>query len=120
MKFRSSNVAGFTHFGGDVTAQVNSSHGVQLSGGSTGGIVQAVGDDANITLTLRGAGTGNVAIGNSSSLPQVFSNAAVGSTAAVAGLGNIGGVAGPTSSAQVGWIKLFESSGGAAFIPYWK
>ena len=61
---RRSTSAEYTHFGGDVTAQVNSSHGVRLSGGSTGGIVAAVGDDTNVTLTLRGQGTGQVVIGS--------------------------------------------------------
>lgn len=61
---RRSTSAEYTHFGGDVTAQVNSSHGVRLSGGSTGGIVEAVGDDTNVTLTLRGQGTGQVVSGS--------------------------------------------------------
>jgi hypothetical protein len=65
MDYRSTNLR-FVHYGGDVTAAIESSHGVQLSGGSTGGIVQAVGDDANISLTVRGKGTGGVVIGNSS------------------------------------------------------
>lgn len=66
MERRSTNVVGFTHYSGDVTAQVGSSHGVRLSGGSTGGIVEAVGDDTNVSLTLRGQGTGRVIVGNSS------------------------------------------------------
>lgn len=65
MDRRSTNEIGYTHFGGDVTAQVNSSHGVRLSGGSTGGIVEAVGDDTNILLAIRGQGTGSVRIGAS-------------------------------------------------------
>lgn len=66
MNRRSTNDIGYTHFGGDVTAQVNSSHGVRLSGGSTGGIVEAVGDDTNVTLMLRGQGTGAI-VGQSTS-----------------------------------------------------
>ena len=54
----------FTHWQGDVTAQVGSSHGVRLSGGSTGGIVEAVGDDTNVSLLLRGQGTGIVTVGS--------------------------------------------------------
>jgi hypothetical protein len=38
MNNRSTNSA-FVHFGGDITSNVESSHGVQLSGGSTGGVV---------------------------------------------------------------------------------
>lgn len=64
MQFRSSN-SKFTHFGGDVVSNVDdSSHGVKLSGGSTGGVIEAVGDDDNITLTVRGKGTGNTIIGS--------------------------------------------------------
>jgi hypothetical protein len=66
MIFRSSNTSGYTHFGGDVVSNVESSHGVQLTGGSTGGIVQPVGDDTDITLKLLGKGAGGVVIGNSS------------------------------------------------------
>lgn len=67
MKYRSSNADGrFVHYGGDVVSNVESSHGVMLYGGSTGGKVIPVGDDANISLTLEGKGTGGVKIGNSS------------------------------------------------------
>jgi hypothetical protein len=66
MEFRSTN-ARFVHYGGDVVSNIESSHGVKLSGGSTGGLIEPVGDDANITLTIAGKGTGGVVIGNSSS-----------------------------------------------------
>lgn len=66
MLFRSSN-SKFTHFQGDVLSNIDdSSHGVHLTGGSTGGIVQPAGDEANIALTVRGKGTGRVTLGNSS------------------------------------------------------
>lgn len=65
MERRSTNPLGFTHFQYDVTAHVGSSHGVRLSGGSTGGIIEAVGDDTNVSLTIRGQGTGSVTIGSS-------------------------------------------------------
>ena len=77
MEFRSSNVQGYVHFQGDIISNVssggpqNSSHGVHLTGGSTGGVVTAAGDEANITLNLFGKGTGAVRLGNSSS-PVVF------------------------------------------------
>ena len=47
MEFRSTNDQGYTHLKGDLVTNVssggvqNSSHGVHLTGGSTGGIVQA-------------------------------------------------------------------------------
>lgn len=66
MERRSTNDIGYTHNQGDFTAQIGSSHGVRLSGGSTGGVVEAVGDDTNVTLRLRGQGAGGVVIGNSS------------------------------------------------------
>lgn len=67
MNFPSSNTDGANPSAGDVISNVESSHGVRLSGGSTGGIVEPVGDDANIALTVRGKGTGAVRVGNSSS-----------------------------------------------------
>jgi len=78
MNNRSTNTR-FTHFGGDLWSNVESSHGVGISGGSTGGAITAVGDDANITLTIAGKGTGATVLGNSSS-PVLISN----STTAVA------------------------------------
>jgi hypothetical protein len=62
MNSRSTNNA-FTHFSGDVVSNVESSHGVQLTGGSTGGVVQAFGDDTDISLTVRGKGAGGVVLG---------------------------------------------------------
>jgi hypothetical protein len=63
---RSTNeTVGYTHHQGDFTAHVGSSHGVRLSGGSTGGIVEAVGDDTNVSLTIRSQGVGPITIGSS-------------------------------------------------------
>lgn len=66
MERRSTNPNGGTHYQYDVTAGVGSSHGVRLTGGSTGGIVEAVGDDTNVTLTLRGQGAGGIVLGQAS------------------------------------------------------
>lgn len=55
-----------THFQKEVIAGVDSSHAVRLDGGSTGGIVEAFGADTNISLNVRGKGTGRVVLGNSS------------------------------------------------------
>jgi hypothetical protein len=74
MEYRSTG----THYQNDIVAAAGSSHGVKLTGGSTGGVVEAVGDDANISLTLRGKGTGNVVLGNSSQ-GIVLGSAAAGS-----------------------------------------
>lgn len=66
MLFRSSN-AKFTHFQGDVISNVDdSSHGVGLFGGTTGGLVQAVGDEDNVTLSVRGKGAAGVNLGSTS------------------------------------------------------
>jgi hypothetical protein len=72
MERRSTNVNGYTHFQFDVTAHAGSSHGVRLSGGSTGGIIEAVGDDTNVSLTIRSQGTGPITIG-STTQPVSFS-----------------------------------------------
>jgi hypothetical protein len=65
MIYRDSSIG--THYGKGVVAGVESSHGVKISGGSTGGVVEAVGDDTDISLLLKGKGAGGVFIGNSSS-----------------------------------------------------
>ena len=60
MEYRSTNANGYVHFQGDVVSNVssgnaiNSSHGVRLTGGSTGGIVESAGDETNIALRLGG------------------------------------------------------------------
>lgn len=61
MYFRNSSAA--SHLGGDLVVGVESSHGVQLSGGSTGGIVEPVGDDSAITLNVRAKGTAGIQLG---------------------------------------------------------
>jgi hypothetical protein len=66
MNFPSTNTDGRNPSLGGIVSNVGSSHGVLLDGGSTGGVVAAIGDDANISLTVRGKGTGGVTIGNSS------------------------------------------------------
>lgn len=64
MQFRSSN-GKFTHFQGDVLSNIDdSSHGVKLSGGSTGGMVESIGDETNIALTVRGKGNGPLTLGS--------------------------------------------------------
>lgn len=65
MYYRDSSLA--SHLGRGLAIAVDSSHGVKIEGGSTGGVIEAVGDDANVSLTIRGKGTGGVVIGNSSS-----------------------------------------------------
>lgn len=76
MLFRSAN-GKFVHYGGDILSNTDdpgSSHGVHLTGGSTGGVVTACGDEANVALKLTGKGTGPTQVGNSSS-PVVLSGA---------------------------------------------
>ncbi len=69
MEFRSTQ-SRFVHFQGDIISNVssggveNSSHGVHLTGGSTGGVVQSAGDETNVGLTVRGKGTGPTVIGS--------------------------------------------------------
>lgn len=73
MEFRSTNDNGYVHFQGDVVSNVssgqgiNSSHGVQLTGGSTGGVVTAAGDETNIALNLRAKGSGPLNLGSTGS-----------------------------------------------------
>ena len=84
MRFRSSN-SKFTHFQGDVLSNVDdSSHGVQLSGGSTGGVVESCGDEDNVAIRLRGKGTGRTNIGNSSAVTQIGAAGSSQSTSGIA------------------------------------
>ena len=87
MDTRSNANVGYTHHIGELWTNVGSSHGVALTGGSTGGVVTAIGDDANVTLSLTGKGTGAVVLGNSSSPVTISSGAVlqVNSTAPFAG-----------------------------------
>lgn len=64
MNYRDSS--GASHYGKPLIVGVDSSHGVKIEGGSTGGLVQSVGDDNNIALRLRAKGTGPIIIGDSS------------------------------------------------------
>lgn len=64
MERRSTNDLGYVHHQGDIVSNVGSSHGVRLTGGSTGGIVESIGDDTNVSLRLRSQGTGGVLIGS--------------------------------------------------------
>ena len=72
MNFPSTNTDGANPSAGDVVSNVESSHGVRLSGGSTGGIVTAVGDDANISLNIRPKGSGGLILGTASTSPVVM------------------------------------------------
>ena len=67
MERRSTNDIGFTHHAGDITAHTGSSHGTRLSGGSTGGVVEAVGADTTVYLNIWAQGAGGVRVGRNSS-----------------------------------------------------
>jgi hypothetical protein len=109
MDYRSST--GGQHISGDINAGIGSSHGVQLSGGSTGGLVQAIGDDANITLRLKGKGTGGVVIGDSSQTLTV-QTLAVGSGVTIRGAftSTFTYELGAVSSGQVGLITVASTT----------
>jgi hypothetical protein len=107
VEFRSTNVFGRVHFHGDVVSNVGnaaavSSHGVQLSGGSTGGIVTAAGDEANVTLNLTGKGTGAVIVSNSSS-PLVYGGGGI--TLSTGGTFQIG-----STAPFAGWIRFTDTA----------
>lgn len=68
MNFRdSTQLWGASHTEGAQVFATASSHGVEISGGSTGGLISAVGDDANIALNLVAKGTGAVNVGSTNS-----------------------------------------------------
>jgi hypothetical protein len=61
MFYRDSSLA--THYSRGNAFGVDSSHGVKIEGGSTGGVIQAIGDDTDISITLKGKGAGGVFLG---------------------------------------------------------
>ncbi len=110
MEYRSSNASGFVHFGGDVVSNVNSSHGVRLSGGSTGGVVETVGDDTSASLLIRAKGAGGITIGNSSQAVTIAgSGFSVGTSTAV-----MKGIYAKTST----WSNAAISSGAVAELTF--
>lgn len=99
MQIRSTNADGSVHFGGSVVAGHNSSHGVEWFGGSTGGQIIPIGDDANISLRIRAKGTGTVVVGDSSNAVSLMGGAIArsGSTVTVGSSGDVVQIAGSTS-----------------------
>ena len=83
MEFRSTNDNGFVHFQGDIVSNVssgqaiNSSHGIRLTGGSTGGIVTAAGDETNIALNITPKGSGPLFLNSTGVLVGSRSTSAV-------------------------------------------
>lgn len=82
MNFPSTNTDGRNPAFGGIVSNVGSSHGVLLDGGSTGGIVTAVGDDANISLRVRPKGSGTLFLGSTGSALVIGSTTVPNSTAA--------------------------------------
>lgn len=68
MQYRSTNVVGYTHFGGALVVGVEQESGIELNPTSSGNapVITAAGDEANKAITLKGKGTGGVTIGDSS------------------------------------------------------
>lgn len=93
MNYRSSNAG--QHLSNDIVAGVASSHGVQLSGGSTGGIVQAVGDDTDISLNLRAKGAGSVILGDSSNVVNLGNGSTLVTVGATGGQVQLAGSTAP-------------------------
>jgi hypothetical protein len=71
MNFPSTLTDGANPALGAIVSNVDSSHGVRLDGGSTGGIVTVTGGDANISLAVAGKGTGFTRLGNSSAVARI-------------------------------------------------
>ena len=63
---RRSSAERFVHFGGSIVSNVESSHGVEISGGSTGGLIEPISDDTNASLTIRAKNDAPLVLGNSS------------------------------------------------------
>src|SRR3990167_4011872 len=75
MEFR--NRSG-THYSGDFTVGVGSSHGVEITGGSTGGTIRTASDDASAALNIRAKGaSGILNIGTSTGGPIALNGSSV-------------------------------------------
>ena len=90
MQYRDSSVA--SHFTRGVAAMVDSSHGVKLSEAygagssvSTGGLIEPIGDDANISLRLLPAGSGLLILGSTQASVRIGSDS-TNSTTALSGI----------------------------------
>ena len=86
MQYRDSSIG--THFVRGVAANVDSSHGVKLSEAfgagssvSTGGLVEPIGDDANISLRVRPVGSGLLILGSTLAAVQIGSDSTLSTTA---------------------------------------
>lgn len=69
MEYRSTNPEGFSHFGGDLMSGANSTRGVLLSSNT----IQAVSDNSNEDLILRGKGTGQALLNGSTTPLKIVS-----------------------------------------------
>ena len=69
--FRRSTADQYVHFGGDIISNVESSHGIVLSGRSTGGVIEPFGDDTNIGLAVRAKNAAPFTLGNSSNATEI-------------------------------------------------
>ncbi len=124
MEYRSTNAG--QHIGNDIVAGVNSSHGVQIGGGSTGGYVQTVADDTSASLTILAKGAGPIVIGNSSQAVTINGPvASIGTASTAASFGStlvtIGATGGQIlmagSTAPFGGMIRFKDSSAAAATP---
>jgi hypothetical protein len=76
MEYR--NSSGGVHFGNALVTGIESSHGVELTGTSTGGIVRPAGDDASIRLLVQAKGpSGILALGTSTGGPVTFAGSSL-------------------------------------------
>lgn len=106
MEYRNSSG---THFSGDFAVGVGSSHGVEFTGGSTGGTIRPASDDASAALNVRAKGASGVLnLGTSTSGALNLAGSAVasaspwsitGSSFSVVGASSI--VLSPTSTAGI-------------------
>lgn len=89
----------------------------RLQFGGTGATVPALEKQGSTLAAMTGDGSTTVVF---RAAAIVTSIANVGSTSAAATMGNVGGVAGPVATAQSGWMRMQDSSGGAAYVPLFR
>lgn len=78
MQYRSTNLTGYTHFGGALVVGVEQESGIEFNPTSSGAVpvITAAGDETNKGIILKGKGTGPVTIGDSSQAVSIGGGAA--------------------------------------------
>lgn len=79
MQYRSTNVVGYTHYGGALIIGVEQESGIELNPTSSGNAprIMPCGDETNKGISLASKGTGTITIGSSANQPIVMTSTSI-------------------------------------------